>query len=63
MRNKKIETRLSFPPIHTQPIYNTGQYLPVSENISKIGISLPSAPNLKKNQIKKISQIIRDCVK
>jgi len=58
-----IDTRPIFPPIHTQPIYNTGQYLPVSENISKIGISLPSAPNLKKNQIKKISQIIRDCVK
>ena len=60
---EEIETRPVFPPIHTQPIYNTGQNLPVSENISKIGVSLPSAPNLKYNKIKTISNIIRDCAK
>lgn len=63
LEEEGIDTRPVFPPIHTQPIYNTGQNLPVSESISETGISLPSAPNLKKDKIKIISQIIRDCVK
>ena len=63
LKEAGIETRPVFPPIHTQPIYNTGQNLPVSENISKIGVSLPSAPNLKKDKIKNISKIIKDCAK
>jgi len=56
-----IDTRPVFPPIHTQPIYNTGQCLPVSESISKIGISLPSAPSLQKAKIKDITEIIKSC--
>jgi len=58
-----IDTRPVFPPIHTQPIYKTGQCLPVSERISKIGVSLPSAPNLKKEKIKIISEVIKTCAK
>jgi perosamine synthetase len=40
---KGIETRPVFPPVHTQPIYSTGQHLPVAESISRTGISLPSS--------------------
>ncbi len=56
-----VDTRPVFPPIHKQPIYNTGQVLPVSEKLSSVGISLPSAPNLQKDKIKDITEIIKSC--
>ena len=40
---KGIETRPVFPPVYTQPIYSTGQHLPIAESISRTGISLPSS--------------------
>ena len=55
-----IETRHLFPPVHTQPIYNTGQSLLVAENLHKKGISLPSYGALKKKDIERIINIISD---
>ena len=55
-----IETRPLFPPVHQQPIYNTGQHLPVAEYLSKRGLSLPSSVNLSKEEIGKITAVIRE---
>jgi perosamine synthetase len=41
-----IETRPVFRCAHHMPMYNSGQRLPVSEEISTRGISLPSFPGL-----------------
>lgn len=54
-----IDTRPVFIPIHMQPVYATDQCLPVAENISVRGISLPSAVNLRVLDIKEITNIIR----
>ena len=51
LKERGIETRSLFIPIHTQPIYNTGQSLPVAEHLSEIGISLPSAVGLREKEI------------
>lgn len=59
LEKEDIETRPFFPPVHTQPIYNTGQKLPVSEYLSKSGINLPSAVTISNEQIKRVCQIIR----
>ena len=54
-----IDSRPVFYPIHTQPIYQNGLALPVSEKISNCGISLPSSPNLNGEDILKICRIIK----
>ena len=54
-----IDSRPVFYPIHTQPIYQNGLVLPVSEKISNCGISLPSSPNLNGEDILKICRIIK----
>jgi perosamine synthetase len=57
-----VETRPIFPPIHTQPIYNTGQSLPVSEMLFQKGLCLPSSVNLQDEEIIKTVNIIKDSI-
>jgi perosamine synthetase len=62
LRERKVEARPLFPPIHTQPIYATGQRLPVAERISSKGLSLPSSVNLSNNDIERVVSAIADMV-
>ena len=63
LQERGIETRPTFPPVHQQPIYNTGQNLPVCEKMSNCGLSLPSSVNLNGDEIGKITQQIRNIQK
>lgn len=60
LRYNGIDSRPMFPSIHTQPIYNTSDKLPIAERLSKNGISLPSSPSLKLSEIDKIISIIKN---
>lgn len=51
LREHDIESRPFFYPIHTMPMYDTGQSLPVAEALSAQGINLPSGANLTESQI------------
>ncbi|MBI4308999.1 MAG: aminotransferase class I/II-fold pyridoxal phosphate-dependent enzyme [Candidatus Omnitrophica bacterium] len=55
-----IETRPFFLPVHTQPIYNTGQYLSVSQELASKGLSLPSSASLQKHEIDRVCKAIKD---
>ena len=61
LRNRGIDTRPLFPPTHTQPIYATGQCLPVAERLAAEGLSLPSAVNLRMEDIQRVAQAIVLC--
>lgn len=63
LKTRSIETRPLFPPIHQQPIYDTRQHLPVCEQLSKIGLSLPSSANINKDEINRISWEIKNIQK
>ena len=60
LKERGIETRPLFPPVHQQPIYNTGQSLPVCEMLAHCGLSLPSSVNLNWNEIERITGEIRN---
>ncbi len=61
LREKGIDTRSAFYPIHVQPVY-AKQYkkekYPVAEELSRKGINLPSGNTLTKDQIKYIVESI-----
>ena len=59
LQEKGIETRPLFYPVHSQPIYATGESFPVAKNISKSGLSLPSSVKLTEQSINKITATIR----
>lgn len=59
LRINNIETRPTFYPIHTMPMYNTKEHFPVAESIAYRGINLPSYPNLEEEDIVYISNKIR----
>jgi len=58
LKAEGIDTRPLFPPLHLQPIYNTGQSLPIAEHLSTHGLSLPSAVTLSDNDIERTIQAI-----
>jgi len=61
LRQKGIETRTFFYPVHVQPIYvsqfNPADY-PVADALSGKGINLPSGNNLKRSDIEEVC----DCI-
>jgi perosamine synthetase len=46
-----IDSRPFFYPVHTLPMYNTGQSLPVAEELGRKGINLPSGATLTLEQV------------
>lgn len=56
----KIETRPTFFPVHTMPMYSTSnQTLKNSEDIGLRGMSLPSYPDLKETDVKNICAAVK----
>jgi len=51
LREAGIETRPFFYPVHTLPMYNTGQSLPTAEELGRRGLNLPSSATLTPEQI------------
>ena len=60
LRKANIETRPTFYPVHTMPMYAAKfERHQVAENIALRGINLPSYPGLTKEQIKYITDTIK----
>lgn len=54
-----IETRPTFYPVHTMPMYNSkSQVFPIAETLGSTGINLPSWPSLSQSDIEFIVQSI-----
>jgi perosamine synthetase len=63
LKENGVETRISFYPIHAMPPYREyAKPCPVSNELSRKGMFLPSGVNLKKSQIKYICDVIKRCV-
>ena len=56
---KHIQTRLMYPPCHSQPCYGEKWVLPTTERASKRGLWLPSSPTLSKKTIETICKEIK----
>lgn len=60
LKRRGVDNRPFFYPSHVMPPYQTGQYLPVAEALSRKGINLPSGPRLTEEQIHLICQILKE---
>jgi perosamine synthetase len=54
LKREGIDTRPVFPPVHTQPIYESGQNFPIAERISSQGLSLPSSVSLTSSGVERV---------
>lgn len=60
LKEKGVETRPTFYPVHTMPMYSEKyQSLPVAEKLGWSGMNLPSFPRLANEQIDYICNCIR----
>jgi perosamine synthetase len=55
-----IDTRPFFPPVHTQPIYQTSLSLKVAEELANKGLSLPSSASLQSHEVDRVCSAIRE---
>ena len=61
LKQKGIETRPTFYPVHTMPMYdNKYQSLPVAEKLGWSGVNLPSYPGLKDEEVKYVCDSIKE---
>ena len=60
LKEKKIGTRIMYPPINNQKAYKVRGNFPVSELIGEKGLWLPSMSHLEDNQINYICNEIKD---
>jgi len=60
LKKNGIETRPTFHPVHTMPMYNTGEKFNIAENLGSRGINLPSYPDLSEADIKFITGKIKE---
>lgn len=61
LKENEIETRPTFYPIHTMPIYNSKyEKHEIAENIALRGINLPSYPALTEEDVKYICKKIKE---
>jgi perosamine synthetase len=64
MKKRNIETRIFYPAIHNLiPYRQSDKKYPVSSDISKRGLWLPSSVSLKRNQIERICNEIKNFFK
>jgi perosamine synthetase len=59
LAHKNIQTRLMYPPCHSQPCYNEDWNLPNTARASRRGLWLPSSPTLSEKTIRKICKEIK----
>ena len=59
LKKHGIDTRPVFPVMHHQPIYARPERLPVAEDISARGLSLPSDASLTKTEINAVAECLR----
>jgi len=60
LRDRGIDSRPFFVPMHQLPIYSRPLSLPVAEKLSRQGVNLPSYPDLSEKEVGYIAAQIKD---
>lgn len=65
LREDGVDSRPFFPCLHWQPVYKEKKSLPVAEDLSLNGLTLPSGPSMTENDVEyvveKVTNNIRSC--
>lgn len=59
LRERGVDTRPFFHPIHELPMYRTGDRFPISEELASKGVNLPSSANLSQEDVSNIAEKLR----
>jgi perosamine synthetase len=63
LKNNNVGSRIMYPPLNAQKAYSVNGSFPVSEYIGEKGLWLPSASQLKNDEIKSICDLINSFYK
>jgi perosamine synthetase len=60
LKDRRIDSRPFFHPLHTLPPYDQGLHLAVAEDLAARGINLPSAVTLTEDDICRVCMAVRE---
>jgi perosamine synthetase len=60
LKENGIETRPTFHPVHTMPMYKTEEIFKIAEDLGSRGINLPSYPDLSESDLEFITDKIKE---
>ncbi len=60
LRQRGIDTRPAFYPIHTLPMYHQDQCFPVAEELGRKGLNLPSGATLTPEQVNLVCDVLAE---
>jgi perosamine synthetase len=60
LRQRGIDTRPAFYPIHTLPMYHQDQCFPVAEELGRKGLNLPSGATLTREQVNLVCDVLAE---
>lgn len=60
LKKKGIDTRTLFFPMTELPLYQSSELFPVTHNISREGLTLPSGTGLSTSQIERVAHAVRE---
>ena len=63
LKQNGIETGIHYKPIHKMSMYNAKNKLPVTENVGKKIISLPTHPNLSEKDVTRIISLVNKFIR
>lgn len=59
LKDKDIESRPVFYPVHSMPPYASGETFPVAGRISRRGLSLPTYARMRRAEIERVCEMLR----
>ena len=60
LRQRGIDTRPAFYPVHTLPMYHQDQCFPVAEELGRKGLNLPSGATLTPEQVHLVCDVLAE---
>jgi len=60
LRDRQVETRSFFVPVHLQPFHALGGEFPVARALGDSGLLLPSGSNLLDSDIERVTDLVRE---
>jgi perosamine synthetase len=58
LNDRGVDSRPFFHPMHTLPPYNTGERLPVAEDLASRGLNLPSGVGLEREHVERVARAL-----
>jgi len=63
LQDADIGARQFYPPIHSMALYDRDGWFPVTEEVARTGVALPTSPHMTDTEVDRVASVIEDHLK